>query len=130
MGRMAYSVEVTNAKSGKKICTVEHLSPHTSILEVKDRIASQFPTWYRDRQSLRLEERGKSLKDSESLSGLGLASDCTLYFKDLGPQVGWSTVFVAEYAGPLLIYLLFYMRPSIIYDNSGAPVAKVVHYAA
>ena len=32
---MAYSVEVTNAKSGKKICTLERLSPNTSILEVK-----------------------------------------------------------------------------------------------
>jgi len=127
---MAYSVEVTNAKSGKKICTLERLSPNTSILEVKDRIASQYPSWYRDRQSLRLEKKGKSLKDSETLTGLGLSSDCTLFFKDLGPQVGWSTVFVAEYAGPLFIYLLFYLRPSILYENSSAPVSKVVHYAA
>lgn len=32
---MAYSVDVTNAKSGKKICTLERLSPNTSIREVK-----------------------------------------------------------------------------------------------
>ena len=30
-----------------------------------------------------------------------------LYFKDLGPQVGWKTVFYVEYAGPIVITLLF-----------------------
>ena len=30
-------------------------------------------------------------------------SPCTLCFKDLGPQVGWKTVFLVEYAGPILI---------------------------
>jgi len=33
----------------------------------------------------------------------------------LGPQIGWSTVFMAEYAGPLFVYLIFYARPSLIY---------------
>jgi hypothetical protein len=29
---------------------------------------------------------------------------------------------MAEYAGPLLIYLLFYIRPSIIYGSSSKPM--------
>ena len=29
----------------------------------------------------------------------------TLYFKDLGPQIGWDTVFYIEYAGPIVITL-------------------------
>ena len=35
---------------------------------------------------------GKSLKDSESLKNLGSSKETTLYLKDLGPQVGWTTV--------------------------------------
>ncbi len=35
---------------------------------------------------------------------LGPNSDVlTMVFKDLGPQVSWKTVFMFEYAGPLLI---------------------------
>merc|ERR1712110_282792 len=57
-------------------------------------------------------------------------TDCTLFFKDLGPQVAWSTVFLAEYAGPLFIYLLFYVRPTLIYGQSQPIKSQVVHYAA
>jgi len=32
------------------------------------------------------------LKDGETLSSLGLAKGGKLYFRDLGPQVGWTTV--------------------------------------
>jgi hypothetical protein len=35
---------------------------------------------------------GKSLKDEQRLNELGLAKGGKLYFKDLGPQVGWTTV--------------------------------------
>lgn len=119
---------------------------------------------YPERQSLRLEPKGKSLKDSDTLKSLGnvflhkpatveiLFTDCTvdkwfeftiidsfvivsglkngskLYVKDLGPQIGWSTVFLCEYAGPLFSYLLFYLRPSLIYgeEASAKPMAHVV----
>ena len=30
----------------------------------------------------------------------------TLYYKDLGPQIGWKAVFYIEYAGPIAITLL------------------------
>lgn len=36
----------------------------------------------------------------------------------MGPQIGWSTVFMAEYAGPLFVYLIFYLRPSLIYGTA------------
>lgn len=45
----------------------------------------------------------------------------------MGPQIGWSTVFMAEYAGPLLVYLIFYTRPSVIY---GAASNKIMSQAA
>ena len=59
-----------------------------------------------------------------------LAVECKLYFKDLGPQIGWTTVFLAEYAGPLLIFLLFYIRPQIIYGedaNKQREFGKIDH---
>lgn len=82
---------------------------------------------YPDRQSLRLDARGKSLKDEDTLKSLGLKNGSILYVKDLGPQIGWITVFLAEYAGPLFIYLWLYTRPWIFYgDYAGSSSAHAV----
>ena len=59
----------------------------------------------------------------------GAAGDAPflLYFKDLGPQIGWSTVFLAEYFGPLVCYLITYLRPQLIYGAlASSPKADVV----
>lgn len=55
-----------------------------------------------------------------------------LYYKDLGPQISWTTVFLVEYAGPLIVYMLLYLRPAIVYGAGAAekPYAPVVHMAA
>uniref|UniRef100_A0A3P8PYK5 Trans-2,3-enoyl-CoA reductase-like 2a n=1 Tax=Astatotilapia calliptera TaxID=8154 RepID=A0A3P8PYK5_ASTCA len=60
---------------------------------------------------------GKSLRDDEILQNLPVGTTATMYFKDLGPQLGWTMVFLAEYIGPLLSYLLFYFRIPYIYSN-------------
>ncbi|CAF4626643.1 unnamed protein product, partial [Rotaria sp. Silwood2] len=86
------------------------------------------PQLYPDRQSYRTEPTGKSVKDTQKLSELNVDKTGKIYFKDLGPQIGWSTVFIAEYAGPLLIYLLFYIRPSFIYGSLAG--LKPMHFAA
>lgn len=45
------------------------------------------------RISLRLEPRGKSLRDEEIVSQLNLPQqNAQLYFRDLGPQIAWKTV--------------------------------------
>jgi very-long-chain enoyl-CoA reductase len=33
-------------------------------------------------------------------------AEVTLYFKDLGMQISWTTVFLVEYFGPILITVL------------------------
>ena len=38
-------------------------------------------------------------------------------FKNLGPQIGYSTVFLLEYLGPLVIFPLFYLFRTQIYGS-------------
>ena len=84
------------------------------------------------RQELRLEPRGKGLKDEETLATLGVNNGALLYFKDRGRQIGWTPVFLCEYAGPLLVYCWFYSRPWLAYGDLDQPgeMAPVVHMAA
>ena len=43
-----------------------------------------------------------------------------IVFQDRGYQIGWTTVFLTEYAGPLLVYLWVHSRPWILYGDEGS----------
>ena len=106
----------------------------SSIKDVKEAIGN-VKRQYRDinRQELRSEPKGKALKDDTTLAELGLNSGAMLYFKDRGLQIGWTTVFLSEYAGPLLVYLWISTRPWLFYGDipaSAATVKPVVNIAA
>lgn len=61
-------------------------------------------------------------KDDQKLSDYGIVDGSTLIFKDLGPQIGYSTVFFWEYFGPLVIYFLMYLLPTrLIYPSYDGP---------
>jgi very-long-chain enoyl-CoA reductase len=124
-------IEVVDAKSSKNLARLSELFPTSTIEDVKKSFQRAKPSYYVDRQSFRLDARGKTLKDSETLQSLGLGKGGKLFFRDLGPQVGWKTVFLTEYAGPLVIYLIFYTRPSLIYGMKAASSPKdlAVHVA-
>ena len=64
------------------------------------------------------------MKDDQTLKDLDLNSGAMLYFKDRGLQIGWSTVFMAEYAGPLSVYLWIYTRPWLFYGD----IPKTIGY--
>lgn len=122
-------IEILNPRDSKSFgkCTFK---PQATISELKEAIHKQLKKVpHPDRQSLRLEVRGKAVKDSDTLQSLNLRDGGKLYLKDLGPQIGWKTVFLAEYAGPLAVYLWFYQRPSIFFSNP-APISTTTHIAA
>lgn len=66
-------------------------------------------------------EPGKKLSDY-----FPAATEATVIFKDLGPQIGFRTVFFWEYFGPLALYPLFYFFPGTFYPSS-LPAQEAKH---
>lgn len=58
-----------------------------------------------------------TLDGAKSLAQQGVKDGVELIYKDLGPQVGYRTVFLTEYAGPLAFMLLYALRPSGLYGS-------------
>ncbi|XP_068961407.1 trans-2,3-enoyl-CoA reductase-like isoform X1 [Petaurus breviceps papuanus] len=111
-----FEIEILDAQTRKQICIVDKVSPTSTIRDVKHKFHKACPQWYPSRIGLQLERGGPFLKDYVNIQSIAASSIVTLYFTDLGQQVSWTTVFLAEYTGPLLIYLIFYMRLTYIYD--------------
>ncbi|RYG50543.1 hypothetical protein EON67_05085 [archaeon] len=59
-------------------------------------------------------------KDSTILASTGYTFPNVIAVKDLGPQIGYRTVFVVEYLGPILIMLAYGLRPAALYGESAA----------
>lgn len=53
-----------------------------------------------------------------TIQDTGLNDKSLVHVKDLGPQIGWRTVFIIEYFGPLVIpaLFLFPLRPLLYYN--------------
>ncbi|KAI9434238.1 3-oxo-5-alpha-steroid 4-dehydrogenase-domain-containing protein [Lactarius indigo] len=83
--------------------------------DVKAALAARFPRLYVERQKLTLRGDSKALDDDAILVAVGVRGGDELVVKDLGPQVSWRTVFLTEYAGPLVIHPLLYHLPNIFY---------------
>lgn len=62
-------------------------------------------------------------KDDVTLKDLAVDASVVLTFKDLGPQIGYKTVFIVEYAGPIALMLMYAARPSFIYGADAAGTA-------
>ncbi|KAF8473466.1 synaptic glycoprotein SC2 [Kalaharituber pfeilii] len=63
--------------------------------------------------------------DGSVLTSLNLENQTTVNVKDLGPQIGWRTVFIIEYLGPLLIHPLFFIPTlrTYLYPHLPASIA-------
>ncbi|KAI9454756.1 3-oxo-5-alpha-steroid 4-dehydrogenase-domain-containing protein [Lactarius psammicola] len=83
--------------------------------DVKAALAAKLPRLYVERQKLILKGDAKALDDDATLAAAGVHDGGEVVVKDLGPQVSWRTVFLTEYAGPLLIHPLLYHLPNVFY---------------
>ncbi|XP_040421565.1 very-long-chain enoyl-CoA reductase isoform X4 [Cygnus olor] len=110
-----FEVEILDWKTKEQLCFLDKVEPNATIREIRLMFHKLYPRWYPARQSIKLDPKGKSLRDEEILQHLPVGTTATLYFKDLGPQIGWTTVFLIEYTGPLFIYFLFYFRMPFVY---------------
>ena len=65
------------------------------------------------RFTVKTEEAGAkvvALSDkTKSLAEYFDGEEVNLVFKDLGPQISWTTVFLVEYAGPIVITLVLWL---------------------
>ena len=56
--------------------------------------------------------------DSKTLAAYGVSSPAILNFKDLGPQIGYRTVFLLEYLGPMIFVAFWAIRPAVVFGPS------------
>lgn len=110
--------KISKGKGGAQLAAFDKVDPETTIGQLKSRIEVKTGL-AACRQSLRegVGKEYKNLKDEVTLKDLSelnaLADDdnaVTVYVKDLGPQISWKGVFVTEYAGPAILYAIFYFR--------------------
>ncbi|XP_051988156.1 very-long-chain enoyl-CoA reductase-like isoform X3 [Xyrauchen texanus] len=97
-----FEVEILDAKTKEKLLLLDKVEPTATILDIK---------------SMFHNSKGKPLRDEEILQELPVGTTTAFYFRDLGAQMSWGTVFLIECIGPLVIYLLFYFRLPFIYSS-------------
>lgn len=113
-------MEIVTVSGSKSLGTLE-TSPDATLDDLKPEINKLSKKLIPSRQSLRIELKGKAPKQDATLKSLGVSNGSKIYIKDLGPQIGWKTVFLLEYAGPLFVYLWMYQRPWLFYGMANGP---------
>lgn len=102
----------TTGKSLGKIT----ISETSTVKDLKLKISKAFHVQI-ERQSIRNGPKGKDVKDNVKIETIQLEIPSKIYLKDLGPQIGWDTVFFLEYAGPIFLYGLLFLLPHCFYSS-------------
>lgn len=118
-------IEITPRSKLLKKFTTQSLSANSKTEELFDLVSrsqniskNRLRITYKDASGQNIAlDRSKSLTEN----GLGDQTKLSLSMKDLGPQIGWRTVFLIEYFGPILIHVLFYYVRSIYGTSQFTP---------
>jgi len=110
------------SRGSKKFLAELDVTERTPVEELKKQYAKKFPKYYPDRQRFTLLSTNAPLVDGKTIADYPLKDGDVLLFKDLGPQIGYTTTFVIEYLGPLLLYPIFYYLRDHIYSTPGKPI--------
>uniref|UniRef100_A0A7S3QRB7 Ubiquitin-like domain-containing protein n=2 Tax=Dunaliella tertiolecta TaxID=3047 RepID=A0A7S3QRB7_DUNTE len=122
------------SRSGNQVCELDVASADETVSELKKQLHQVKKKLYPSRQRLTLplkagETRATVLENGAKLSDYGLGDGSMLQLKDLGPQVGYATVFFWEYFGPLIVYPLFFFFPKLFYPGMRSEAAGGHHLA-
>jgi len=123
-------VKQLSRKGEREVATLTDLQPHTKISQLKLDLSKKCGL-HPDRQKLTngSERTSPVLDDDKTLSDSNISDGGSIYLKDLGPQISWKGVFIVEYFGPILIYTILYLRPSLIYGSGGQSIHFVQNLA-
>ncbi|CAG8982566.1 hypothetical protein HYALB_00007282 [Hymenoscyphus albidus] len=120
------TLKVTNRSGSKlkKLPTSIEIADTTTVQDVKNKLgklAGVSP----ERLGLSEPEKRTTLKDKKELVSRHkqVMAGQEILVKDLGPQISWTTVFIVEYLGPILIHLSFLFIRPYIYSNP-APLSN------
>ncbi|KAH8687407.1 steroid alpha reductase-like protein [Tricladium varicosporioides] len=124
----AVTLKVTNRspkKPIKKLPANIEITEKTTVQDVKDRLGALAGGMDPERLGIFDPEKKTLLKDRRALISKHkeVMAGQEILIKDLGPQMSWTTVFIIEYLGPILIHLSFLVLPPYIYSNS-TPLSK------
>lgn len=106
-------------QKGKDLIVMD-INTDTTLLELKQQFVQRFKHLSIPRQCFKLSNKILDQDDQKLVQHYGVTSESILTFKDFGPQIGYRTVFLVEYLGPLVFVLLYSTRPAWIYDTAGA----------
>ncbi|XP_070058148.1 very-long-chain enoyl-CoA reductase [Nicotiana tomentosiformis] len=125
---------VVVTRSGKELIKGGlELTDSATVTDLQEAIHKRTRKYYPSRQRLTLpvqpgsKERPTVLHYKKSLNEYtnGGTSELTIVFKDLGPQVKYSTLFFWEYLGPLVLYPIIYYFP--VYKFFGYKEERVIY---
>ncbi|KAJ1814514.1 3-oxo-5a-steroid 4- dehydrogenase, partial [Coemansia sp. RSA 2599] len=103
--------------SGSRYPLTVEVSDSATVDDLKLAIAKQVKSMYPDRQRLTFGDKKSVLESGNALAKYALSDGDTVYIKDLGPQIGWQTVFYIEYLGPIIFHYIVYNYPNIFYGE-------------
>ncbi|KAJ3061896.1 3-oxo-5a-steroid 4- dehydrogenase [Podochytrium sp. JEL0797] len=114
---MKVTLQEKSGKVIKKDLDIGVPTDEATVADLSRAIYKAYPKWDLSRQRLS-DSNGKTLDKSKALKEAGVNDGDVVLFKDLGPQIGWTTVFIIEYLGPILIHAFFFYNPTLIYGSS------------